>query len=99
MRGVSLLARRGRSVGSAAVLRSGGALGREFKGKGANAILGPSVNVHRVARNGGNFEYLSGEGPYLGFALTAGCIVGVQSEGGFVVVKPWIFDMPGDPPW
>jgi len=29
-------------------------------------ITGPSVNVHRVARNGRNFEYLSGEDPYLG---------------------------------
>ena len=29
------------------------ALGAEFAGKGANAILGPSVNVHRVARRGG----------------------------------------------
>ncbi|CAK0800040.1 unnamed protein product [Prorocentrum cordatum] len=27
----------------------------------ANGILGPSVDVHRVARNGRNFEYLSGE--------------------------------------
>jgi beta-glucosidase len=31
-------------------------LGAEFAGKGANVILGPSVNVHRVARNGRNFE-------------------------------------------
>lgn len=41
------------------------ALGAEFKAKGANTILGPSINVHRVARNGRNFEYLSGEDPYL----------------------------------
>lgn len=37
------------------------ALGKEFKAKGANMILGPSVNVHRVATNGRNAEYLSGE--------------------------------------
>ena len=32
------------------------ALGQEFAAKGANTILGPSINVHRVARNGRNFE-------------------------------------------
>ena len=30
----------------------GRALGREFRAKGANMILGPSINVHRIARNG-----------------------------------------------
>ena len=44
----------------------GSALAEEFAGKGANFILGPSINVHRVARNGRNFEYLSGEDPYVG---------------------------------
>ena len=29
-------------------------------------ILGPSVNVHRVAAGGRNFEYLSGEALLLG---------------------------------
>eukprot|EP00913_Durusdinium_trenchii_P009996 g9382.t1 len=42
------------------------AIGTEFKGKGANVILGPSVNVHRVAAGGRNFEYLSGEALLLG---------------------------------
>ena len=28
------------------------ALGKEFRAKGANMILGPSINVHRVALNG-----------------------------------------------
>lgn len=32
-----------------------------LQGKGANVILGPSVNVHRGATGGRNFEYLSGE--------------------------------------
>ena len=31
------------------------------EGKGANCILGPSINVHRSAAGGRNFEYLSGE--------------------------------------
>eukprot|EP00443_Scrippsiella_acuminata_P062651 CAMPEP_0115499498 /NCGR_PEP_ID=MMETSP0271-20121206/67369_1 /TAXON_ID=71861 /ORGANISM="Scrippsiella trochoidea, Strain CCMP3099" /LENGTH=884 /DNA_ID=CAMNT_0002928315 /DNA_START=51 /DNA_END=2705 /DNA_ORIENTATION=+ len=77
----------------AAVVRAfGEALGREFKGKGANAILGPSVNVHRVARNGRNFEYMSGEDPVLGSQLAAAYVKGVQSEGIFAVVKHWVFN-------
>eukprot|EP00929_Paragymnodinium_shiwhaense_P036589 TRINITY_DN1958_c0_g1_i4.p1 TRINITY_DN1958_c0_g1~~TRINITY_DN1958_c0_g1_i4.p1 ORF type:complete len:895 (+),score=219.41 TRINITY_DN1958_c0_g1_i4:48-2732(+) len=68
------------------------ALGEEFKAKGANAILGPSVEVHRVARNGRNFEYLSGEDPYLGGRLTAAYIQGVQSQGLFAVVKHFILN-------
>ena len=44
----------------------GRALGEEHRAKGANVILGPSINVHRVARGGRNAEYLSGESPALG---------------------------------
>lgn len=57
------------------------ALGREFVGKGANVILGPSLNVHRVARNGRNAEYLSGEEGHLGAILTKQYVEGVQSVG------------------
>jgi len=67
--------------------RWGVALGREFKEKGANVILGPSVNVHRVARNGRNAEYLSGEDGALGAPLAAAYVEGVQSEGVAAVVK------------
>ena len=63
------------------------ALGREFRAKGANVILGPSVNVHRVARNGRNAEYLSGEEPRLGEVLVAAYVQGVQSEKVAAVVK------------
>ena len=35
------------------------ALGAEFAGKGANMILGPSINVHRIAKGGRTFGYLS----------------------------------------
>jgi len=68
------------------------AVGKEFKGKGANGILGPSVDVHRVARNGRNFEYLSGEDPYLGSVLAKAYVRGVQSQGVFAVMKHWIFN-------
>ncbi len=44
----------------------GAAMGAEFFKKGANVQLGPGVNLARVPLNGRNFEYLSGEDPYLG---------------------------------
>lgn len=68
------------------------ALGQEFSGKGANAILGPSVNVHRIARGGRNFEYLSGEDPFLGARLTSAYVDGVQSQGVFAVVKHFVLN-------
>mmetsp|Transcript_35795 Transcript_35795/g.94007 ORF Transcript_35795/g.94007 Transcript_35795/m.94007 type:complete len:845 (+) Transcript_35795:43-2577(+) len=67
-------------------------LGKEFAAKGANVILGPSINVHRVARNGRNFEYLSGEDPYLGARLTEQYVTGVQSQGVMSVMKHWVFN-------
>jgi len=70
----------------------GAAIAREFRGKGANVILGPSVNVHRVARNGRNFEYLSGEDPYLGSRLTAAYVGAVQSGGVMATVKHFAFN-------
>jgi len=68
------------------------ALGEEFRGKGANVVLGPSVNVHRVARNGRNFEYLSGEDPYLGSRLAEAWVSGMQAQGVMAVVKHWVFN-------
>lgn len=70
----------------------GAALGREFRGKGANGVLGPSVNVHRVARGGRNFEYLSGEDPFLGSILAPAYVAGVHSEGVFTVAKHYVLN-------
>lgn len=68
------------------------AIGSEFRLKGANMILGPSVNVHRVAAGGRNAEYISGEDPTLGSALTAEYVRGVQSQGVAAVVKHFILN-------
>mmetsp|Transcript_15096 Transcript_15096/g.38814 ORF Transcript_15096/g.38814 Transcript_15096/m.38814 type:complete len:722 (-) Transcript_15096:234-2399(-) len=76
-----------RSVHEAAV-----AIGKEFSAKGGNVVLGPSVNVHRVARGGRNFEYLSGEDPYLGGRLAEAYVEGVQSEGCIASIKHWAFN-------
>jgi len=68
------------------------AIGVEFRGKGANVLLGPSVQVHRTASGGRNFEYLSGEDPYLGAVLTRAYVRGVQGEGVMAVAKHWAFN-------
>ena len=68
----------------------GEALGREFFLKGANVLLGPGLNVHRVARNGRNIEYLSGESGYLGAQLVTGYVEGVHSQHVLTVMKHFI---------
>eukprot|EP00930_Biecheleria_cincta_P040299 TRINITY_DN27617_c0_g1_i1.p1 TRINITY_DN27617_c0_g1~~TRINITY_DN27617_c0_g1_i1.p1 ORF type:complete len:819 (+),score=155.49 TRINITY_DN27617_c0_g1_i1:86-2458(+) len=74
------------------VLEYASAVGKEFAGKGANAILGPGVEVQRVARNGRNFEYLSGEDPFLGSKLAAAYVKGVESQGVMAVMKHFAFN-------
>ncbi len=44
--------------------RLGAAMGQEALGKGANVLLGPTVNIARVPMNGRNFEYF-GKDPFL----------------------------------
>ena len=66
------------------------AMGREFVGKGANVFLGPGVNVARVPKNGRNFEYQSGEDPYLGAQLVVPFVNGMQSQGVIATVKHYI---------
>jgi beta-glucosidase-like glycosyl hydrolase len=70
----------------------GSAMGEEFFGKGANVQLGPGLCVARVPRNGRNFEYLSGEDPYLGFELVQPVIKGIQSKGVIANAKHWIMN-------
>ena len=47
----------------------------------ANVQLGPGLCVARVPRNGRNFEYLSGEDPFLGYTLVQPVIKGIQGQG------------------
>jgi len=52
--------------------------------------LGPGVCVARIPRNGRNFEYLSGEDPFLGYALVQPAVVGIQSQGVIANVKHYV---------
>jgi len=63
-----------------AVYEWGSAMGREFRGKGGNVQLGPGLNLARVPVNGRNFEYLSGEDPYLGSVLAKPVVRGIQEQ-------------------
>ena len=63
------------------------AVADEYLAKGANVILGPGLNVHRVARGGRNAEYMSGEEPFLGASFAAPFINGFQSKGILTTMK------------
>lgn len=72
--------------------RVAAAIAREFRGKGANVLLGPGLNVNRIARGGRNFEYISGEDPHLGARLAASYVKAVQTEGVMAVAKHFAFN-------
>jgi beta-glucosidase len=72
--------------------RTAQAIGEEFKQKGANVVLGPSLNVHRIAAGGRNYEYMAGEDPYLGSRYAAPYIHGVQRQGLVAVAKHFAFN-------
>ncbi len=69
------------------------AMGAEFVGKGANMILGPALNMHRVPYGSRNFEYLPGEDPVLGAAMASAIVETLSDPGGpnlMVVIKHWL---------
>eukprot|EP00937_MAST-01D_sp_MAST-1D-sp2_P004548 g4548.t1 len=76
----------------AAAYAWGAAMGKEFAGKGANVQLGPGMCLARVPRNGRNFEYMSGEDPYLGREMTPGTIKGIQDQGVVANAKHFILN-------
>lgn len=77
---------------AASVEAWGRAMGQEFRAKGANVFLGPGLNVARVPHGGRNFEYLSGEDPYLGAALVGPLVRGVQSQRVVACAKHWVLN-------
>jgi beta-glucosidase len=64
----------------------GQVIGAEEWGKGANVVLGPTINIVRDPRWGRAFESLS-EDPYLAAQLGAADITGIQSQGPMAQVK------------
>src|SRR3981081_4961496 len=65
----------------------GAAMGRDCRARGIHILLAPGVNINRVPFCGRNFEYISGEDPYLASELVVPFIRGVQSQGVIATVK------------
>jgi beta-glucosidase len=68
------------------VARAAGVIAQEVKALGRDMILGPTVNINRVALWGRNFEGF-GEDPYLAARMAVAYIGGVQGEGVIPAVK------------
>ncbi len=66
--------------------RVGELLGEETRSKGADILLGPTINIHRSPLAGRNFECYS-EDPYLTARLAVAYIEGVQRTGVGTAVK------------
>ncbi len=64
----------------------GTALGRDSRARGVHVLLGPGVDLYRVAQCGRNFEYF-GEDPYLSAQISSGWIKGLQGQGVAASVK------------
>eukprot|EP00322_Chrysochromulina_rotalis_P022865 CAMPEP_0115860822 /NCGR_PEP_ID=MMETSP0287-20121206/17328_1 /TAXON_ID=412157 /ORGANISM="Chrysochromulina rotalis, Strain UIO044" /LENGTH=630 /DNA_ID=CAMNT_0003315163 /DNA_START=69 /DNA_END=1961 /DNA_ORIENTATION=+ len=75
-----------------AALEWGEGMGVEFYEKGSNVQLGPGLCLARVPRNGRNFEYMSGEDPYLGNQMVQPVIRGIQSKKVVANAKHWAFN-------
>jgi beta-glucosidase len=65
----------------------GTSMARDCRARGIHVLLAPAVNINRLPICGRNFEYISGEDPYLGSELVVPFIRGVQSQGVIATVK------------
>lgn len=71
------------------VERIGQALADEARMKGAQVLLGPTVNIQRSPLGGRNFECFS-EDPYLSARLAVAYITGLQREGVGASIKHYV---------
>jgi beta-glucosidase len=69
--------------------RYGAALAVEARHKGADVVLGPTVNLHRSPLGGRNFEAFS-EDPVLTAELAAAYVSGMQANGVAAAVKHYV---------
>jgi len=67
----------------------GAALGEEARDKGAQVLLGPTINLHRHPLGGRHFECMS-EDPYLTGALTVSYVQGLQSQNVAACLKHYV---------
>ncbi len=67
--------------------REGVSIARDCRARGIHILLAPGVNINRLPICGRNFEYISGEDPYLASEMVVPFIRGVQSQGVTATVK------------
>jgi beta-glucosidase len=67
--------------------REGVSIARDCRARGIHILLAPGVNINRLPICGRNFEYISGEDPYLASEMVVPFIRGVQSQGVSATVK------------
>lgn len=67
--------------------REGVSMGRDSRARGIHILLAPGVNINRLPICGRNFEYISGEDPYLASQMVVPFVHGVQSQGVAATVK------------
>jgi beta-glucosidase len=66
--------------------RYGNAIGLEARARGVHIMLGPAMNICRVAVCGRNFEYF-GEDPFLAGEIASHYVEGTQSQGVISTIK------------
>jgi beta-glucosidase len=65
-------------------------MGRGARARGYFSILGPGMDFYRVPMGGRNFEYMTGEDPYLGAQLVPPLIQGIQAQGVWSCAKHYV---------
>ncbi|MBV8378296.1 MAG: glycoside hydrolase family 3 C-terminal domain-containing protein [Verrucomicrobia bacterium] len=65
----------------------GVSIARDCRARGIHILLAPAVNINRLPICGRNFEYISGEDPFLASQMVVPFIRGVQSQGVAATIK------------
>jgi beta-glucosidase len=65
-------------------------LGLDARARGCYVNLGPGINVYRPPLGGRNFEYSTGEDPYLGSELVVPLVDAMQQQGVWANIKHYV---------
>ena len=69
---------------------AGAGLGRDTRARGFFTILGPGMDFYRTPFGGRNFEYMTGEDPFLGSQLVPKVIQEIQRQGVWACAKHFV---------
>jgi beta-glucosidase len=69
---------------------AGAGLGRDTRARGFFSILGPGMDFYRTPYGGRNFEYMTGEDPFLGSQLIPNVIKAIQEQGVWACAKHYV---------